>query len=135
LRVGIDVSEDSKAAEDWSEYAIPTDAEMLAKHNANEIRKLKHLVGILHNMVLDGNYHGKHEANALRKQVNELAKATVAIDGKQCEIVHRVIGLEASDTNKQERIDGQEAQIVTIKERQDRQGNFMNTLRKKGDAE
>jgi hypothetical protein len=27
------------------------------------------------------------------------------------------------------------AEIVTIKERQDRQGNFLNTLRKKGDIE
>ena len=115
-------------ADDWMSYAIPTDAEMLAKHNANEIRKLKHLVGILHNMVLDGNYHGKHEANALRKQVNELAKATVAVDAKQCEIVHRVVELEAKDANKQERIDGHEKRLTN-------QGTFLNTLRKKGDSE
>jgi hypothetical protein len=122
------MDDEKQLADDWMSYAIPTDAEMLAKHNANEIRKLKHLVGILHNMVLDGNYHGKHEANALRKQVNELAKATVAIDGKQCEIVHRVVELEASDTSKQERIDGHEKRLTN-------QANFLNTLRKKGETE
>ena len=118
--------DDSKAAEDWADvsYAIPTDAQMLAKHNANEIRKLKHMVGILHNMVLDE----KQEANALRKQVNEMAKATFAIDVKQCEIVHRVVELEVSDTNKQERIEGHEKRL-------DKHGNFLNTLRKKGETE
>jgi hypothetical protein len=123
-------------ADDWMSYAIPTDAEMLAKHNANEIRKLKHLVGILHNMVLDGNYHGKHEANALRKQVNELAKATVSIDAKQCEIVHRVVELEAFETpDSKDQLDALKAEIATMKERQDRQGTFLNTLRKKGETE
>lgn len=118
------MSEDTKAAEDWSEYAIPTDAEMLAKHNANEIRKLKHLVGILHNMVLDGNYHGKHESNALRKHVNELAKATVAVDAKQCEIVHRVVELEEKDVQKQERIEQHERRL-------DKASEYLKTLKSK----
>ena len=87
--------EDSKAAEDWSSYEIPTDAQMLAKHNAEENRKLKHLLGILHNMVLDKNYHGAHEANTLRKQQNEQSKALTAAVAKLAEVVQRVVELEA----------------------------------------
>jgi len=108
-------------ADDWLSYAIPTDAQMLATHNANEIRKQKHLVGILHNMVLDKNYHGAHEANTLRKQHNEHAKTLSAVVAKLAEAVQRIVDLEA--------------EIATMKERQHRQANFLNTLRKKGDSE
>lgn len=140
----IDVSEDSKAAEDWADvsYAIPTDAQMLATHNANENRKNKHLLGILHNMVLDGNYHGKHEANTLRKQHNEHAKALSAVVAKTAEVVQRTVTLEAtvielkeiilkfeSDNQQlQERLDGHEKRL-------DKHGVFLNTLRKKGETE
>ena len=88
------MSEDTKAAEDWSSYEIPTDAQMLAKHNAEENRKNKHLLGILHNMVLDKNYHGTHEANTLRKQCNEQAKALTMVVAKVSELVSRVVELE-----------------------------------------
>ena len=87
------MSEDSKAAEDWVDvsYAIPTDVQMLATHNANENRKNKHLLGILHNMVLDKS----HETNTLRKQCNEQSKALAAVTGKLAEVVQRVVELEA----------------------------------------
>jgi vacuolar-type H+-ATPase subunit I/STV1 len=140
----IDVSEDSKAAEDWMDvsYAIPTDVQMLATHNANENRKNKHLLGILHNMVLDGNYHGKHESNTLRKQHNEHAKALSAVVAKTAESVQRIVALESTvielkeiilklqsdNLQLQERIDGHEKRL-------DKQGTFLNTLRSKGEAE
>ena len=135
---------DSKAAEDWADvsYPIPTDVQMLATHNANENRKNKHLLGILHNMVLDGNYHGKHEANTLRKQHNEHAKALSAVVAKTAEGVQRFVDLEstvvelkaivlklqADNQQLQERIDGHEKRLTN-------QANFLNTLRKKGETE
>ena len=104
------MSEDSKAAEDWSSYEIPTDAQMLAKHNAEENRKNKHLLGILHNMVLDRNYHGTHEANTLRKQCNEQAKALAVVTAKLAEVVTRLVEVE-------ERLDVKDAKLAEVVER------------------
>ncbi len=125
------MSEDSKAAEDWSSYEIPTDAQMLAKHNAEENRKNKHLLGILHNMVLDGNYHGKHEANTLRKQCNEQSKALASAVAKLAEVVSRVVELE-------ERLDVKDAKIGELQERLDghekrldKASDFLRTMKPK----
>jgi len=129
-------------ADDWMSYAIPTDAQMLAMHNANENRKNKHLLGILHNMVLDKNYHGAREANTLRKQHNEHAKTLSAVVAKTAEGVQRTVDLEltvvelkaivlkiqADNQQLQERIDGHEKRLTN-------QASFLNTLRKKGEME
>ena len=123
--------DESKAAEDWSSYEIPTDAQMLAKHNAEELRKLKHVQGILHNMVLDKNYHGAHEANTVRKQQNEQSKALTAAVAKLAEVVSRfveleekVLQLEADNLQKQERLDGHEKRL-------DKASDYLKTMKTK----
>ena len=113
------MSEDTKAAEDWSSYEIPTDAQMLAKHNAEENRKNKHLLGILHNMVLDKNYHGTHEANTLRKQCNEQAKALTMVVAKVSELVSRIVELEALVEQHSTRLDKASEYLKTLKTREE----------------
>jgi hypothetical protein len=117
-----DVSEDSKAAEDWSRSSedagkskqLPTADDYTNDWYKQQFQRLNWLVTQLNTVLVDQLSKATHTAMALRKEVNELRQARERDSAKLGEL--------------QERIEGHEKRLTN-------QANFLNTLRKKGESE
>ena len=96
------------------EKQLPTADDYTNDWYRQQFQRLNWLVTQLNTVLVDQLEKATHTATALRKEVNELRQARERDSAKLGEL--------------QERIEGHEKRL-------DKHGNFLNTLRKKGETE